>query len=389
MASVRPLKTKWQIRYKDRSRQPTETTDSLSKDEYTEAEAEDEARWRQQLYDRGKYDPWLQPEPDAAVVKEHLTVQEAVGRYIEEKRKMGERGEAGGWSEKSVRSDGPVLRQFSRYVGPSHLIENLRTTQLRAWIYQERLAPTTRYTRWLKLCAMVRFWDDRDWMAEAPRLPGKPERKEKVKTTIRPAELTAICEAYADLRRREKERPHTTVFGQDWYVDAWRVYFYQGFRRSELLDLRVRDVDRTDGMIRIGPEQKKGRGTLIPLVDPAREVLAPYLDGRSPGERVFGTPPGNTRVSSHFRSAVDHAALAHEDFPHLSEEDVPFKPLRKAPSEIDLYTLRHSCCTHWLRERRRLVWVNRLMRHESIETTMQYVHLLPTDLRQMYEAGGS
>jgi site-specific recombinase XerD len=29
------------------------------------------------------------------------------------------------------------------------------------------------------------------------------------------------------------------------------------------------------------------------------------------------------------------------------------------------------------------------MRHESIETTMQYVHLLPTDLRQMYEAGGS
>ncbi|WVM03220.1 hypothetical protein, partial [Salinibacter phage 8_15] len=41
MASVRPLKTKWQIRYKDRSRQPTETTDSLSKDEYTEAEAED------------------------------------------------------------------------------------------------------------------------------------------------------------------------------------------------------------------------------------------------------------------------------------------------------------------------------------------------------------
>mgnify|MGYP000382581380 CR=1 FL=1 len=83
------------------------------------------------------------------------------------------------------------------------------------------------------------------------------------------------------------------------------------------------------------------------------------------------------------------ADLAKETPPHLSEEDVPFKPLRKAPSEIDLYTLRHSCCTHWLRERRRLVWVNRLMRHESIETTMGYVHLLPSDLRSMYEAGAS
>lgn len=73
MPSLRELETVWQIRYRDRSRSFQETTDSLPKDEYTEAEAKDEADWRQQLYDRGKYDPWSQEEPGAAAVSGRLT----------------------------------------------------------------------------------------------------------------------------------------------------------------------------------------------------------------------------------------------------------------------------------------------------------------------------
>jgi hypothetical protein len=36
MASLRSLKTKWQLRYYDSHRTPKEATDSLSKDTYTE-----------------------------------------------------------------------------------------------------------------------------------------------------------------------------------------------------------------------------------------------------------------------------------------------------------------------------------------------------------------
>jgi len=32
----------------------------------------------------------------------------------------------------------------------------------------------------------------------------------------------------------------------------------------------------------------------------------------------------------------------------------------------------------------RVLNLDELLRHESIETTMQYVHLLPSDLREMY-----
>jgi len=388
MASVRELKTVWQIRYRDRGRDPSETTDSISKEEYTEADAEDEAQWRQQLYDRGKYDPWVQEKPDGPVVTSTLTVKEATERYVEKKREAGKRGEAGGWSEKTERADAPVLRQFCRHVGPGRLARKLRPQELQSWVYREDLAQATKFTRWSKLCAMLRFWERRGWVEELPRLPGRPKRQQKIRMTIGPGQLGRICAAYEDLRRRQKGRPHTTVYGQDWYTDAWKVYFYQGFRRSELLELKVRGVDLKDEMVHIGAGQKKGRGTLIPLVEPARGVLEPYLEGRDPSERVFSTPSGNRRVSDHFREAVDHAALSHEDFSGLGPGDVEFKPLREDPAKIDLYTLRHSCCTYWLRQRRRLIWVNHLMRHESIETTMQYVHLLPTDIREMYSGIG-
>ena len=401
MASVRPeghLDDYWQIRYRDRSRSPSETTDSLWKkakapshvDGYTHAEAEDEASWRQHLYDRDRYDPWTQDGPGAPVVQETLTVGDAVERYVEEKREAGRRGEARGWSEKTYSSDAPVLKQFARHVGQTRLARKIRPQELRSWVYREDLAPTTKFTRWSKLCAMIRYWESRGWIAEMPRLPGRPEQKRRVRVTITPDQLETICEAYGDLRERKIEtHKHTTVFGQDWYTDAWKVYLYQGFRRSELLEVRVRDIDLQDEMVRVGPEQKKGQGTLIPLVAPARGVLEPYLEGRNPTDRVFSTPSGNRRVSDHFREAVDHAALSHEDFSELSAEDVEFEPLREDPSDIDLYTLRHSCCTYWLRQKRRLIWVNHLMRHESIETTMEYVHLLPTDLREMYSGIGN
>jgi integrase len=387
MPHVKEKKTVWTIVYHDRSRDPEWAYDSLRKSEHTEAEAENEADWRDHLYRRGQYDPWVQDGPDAPAVDDQLTVMEAVEEYLKEKLDAGRRGEASGWSEKTHRSDAPVLRQFADDAGPNLLVSHLQPAHLREWVYKERLAQTTRVTRWSKLCAMVRFWEKRGWIDDPPRLPGRPQRQRTQKTTITPEQLEQIIGAYDDLReRRVAEEPHTSVYGADWYPDAWRVYLYQGFRRSELLDLKVKDVDLDDEMIHVGEGQKKGHFTMIPLVGEAKDVLEPYLAGRDPGERIFRTPPGNKRVSEHFRDAVDHATLTYDRYSDLTPEEVPFEPLGVAdPYDINIKTLRHSCCTYWLRQRRRLVWVNHLLRHADIDTTMNYVHLLPTDLQEMYQ----
>ena len=64
-------------------------------------------------------------------------------------------------------------------------------------------------------------------------------------------------------------------------------------------------------------------------------------------------------------------------------EPVGCAAVAKRAERISMYTLRHSCATHWLREGKSLIWVNRLLRHSQVQTTMEYVHLAGVDLQEM------
>jgi hypothetical protein len=57
VAFIYELETRWQLRFYDVSRDPQRTTNSVRKSEYTRAQAEKEADWREQMYERGGYDP--------------------------------------------------------------------------------------------------------------------------------------------------------------------------------------------------------------------------------------------------------------------------------------------------------------------------------------------
>lgn len=391
MASVRELKTKWQIRFCDAHRDPKRTTNSIPKAEYpTRTQAENEAEWRQQLYDRGKFDPWVQDHPDQAATS-RIGMLDAVERYVEAKREAGRRGEAGGWGEKTYRSDAPILEDFAHHVGAQTLLENVQRGHVQRWVYEPHLADATKKGRWVRLRAMFRWMEERGWV-DPPEMPGRPQVQGKVRVTLTPSQLEKVCTAYdVYCELKVKQNKHTTTAGVEWHKDAWRLTYYQGFRRSELLNLRVRNVMLEDDLIQVGDrdyQQKGRRQSLIPLVEPAREILEPYLADRDRDERVFGTPATNDKVSRFWRRTVDFAAdpSSEEDL-DVTASDVPFDPLDEDPEEVDFYTLRHSCCTYWLRERRRLIWVNHLMRHKDIDTTMEYIHLLPTDLREMYQNG--
>ena len=119
---------------------------------------------------------------------------------------------------------------------------------------------------------------------------------------------------------------------------------------------------------------------MIPLLAPGRFYARPFLSGdawieppsRNPEDRVFDAGPGASRPSSSFKRAVRAAA---------EDDETAIAPERA--ERISMYTLRHSCATHWLREGKPLIWVNRLLRHSQIQTTMEYVHLAGVDLQEM------
>jgi integrase len=93
---------------------------------------------------------------------------------------------------------------------------------------------------------------------------------------------------------------------------------------------------------------------------------------REPSDRAFGAGPGARRPSSSWKRAVRAAA---------KDDDMSMTEARA--ERISMYTLRYSCATHWLREGKPLIWVNRLLRHSQVQTTMEYVHLAGVDLQEM------
>lgn len=373
MASLRELKTKWQIRYYDARRDPNRTTDSIDKAEYTESEAESEAEYRQQLYDRGRYDPWTQAKPGAAARAGHdLTLQELAKLYVEEKQEAGRRGEAGGWTEKTYKSDAPILKDFARKTGPGLQASRLRTSHIRSWVYQEHLANATKRGYHRRVRAMLRWAERKDLVPDMPNMPPRPKKRESLTEVITEEELLQVC------------RAHWAIpYSAPWHPQMWCFLYYQGLRPGEMYELRVRNVDWDAGEIQIGDaewRQKSGQEDVIPLLPPgqfyARQFFKGYAWGkgrtRNPDDRLFGAGPGARRPSSSFKRAVREAA---------KDESSTINEARA--ERISMYTLRHSCATHWLREGKSLIWVNRLLRHSQVQTTMEYVHIAGVDLQNM------
>lgn len=392
MASLRELKTCWQVRYYDSARSPTETTDSLPKRDYTRAEAEAEADWRQQLYDRRKYDPWSEEAPGLGARPERITVMEAARAYVQKKREMGRRGQAGGWTEKTMAGDAPVVEAFADMVGPSTLIHKIRRGHIADYVYQEHLAEATQAGYWRRIVAMLRWWHQEGWLEEMPRLPAKPRTRRKVKEVLSPEDLKSIFAGLDRVEARKRRGKHTPArqVGRAWCKDVWQVCFWQGLRRSEAMQLRARNVDLAERRLRVGDPDLVPKGKdeqIIPIVEEALPTIQRWLQrATSPSDRLF--QHAGDKVSRAFREAVDAAALDLEEAEGWDPADDPEgQPApRLAPhraAEIDFYTLRHSCATYWLRHGRSLVWVKRLMRHKAVDTTMQYVHLVPEDLLEM------
>jgi site-specific recombinase XerD len=130
-----------------------------------------------------------------------------------------------------------------------------------------------------------------------------------------------------------------------------------GLRLSEILNLRLRDIDENRGIIRINAGKgKKDRITL--LSTKFLIVLREYLEIYRPKEYVFegtnGGPYSAASVQKIMRKAVAKAGIK---------------------KNATIHSLRHSFATHLLEQGTDLRYIQQLLGHESIKTTEIYTHI--------------
>lgn len=130
---------------------------------------------------------------------------------------------------------------------------------------------------------------------------------------------------------------------------------WTGCRRGEALDLRWEDI--TGNRITFW-ETKNGESRSIPILPPVAEVLREL--------RTAGVSRPFERVQVH-------------SFVHYWKQARGLMNLQSDP-EFVVHALRHTSCSHQVRQGVPLMHVQRWHGHKDIKMTMRYAHLAPEDL---------
>jgi integrase/recombinase XerD len=150
------------------------------------------------------------------------------------------------------------------------------------------------------------------------------------------------------------------------------VAYATGLRATELVRLRIEEIDLEERLIRC--TGKRSRERIVPYGAKAHGALVRYLEGARPlflrdrGERaVFLTRFGRSFTRMGYWKLLRGYARA-------AGIDQPVSP----------HTLRHSCATHLLEGGCDLRVVQEILGHRSIETTQIYTHLDRSYLREVH-----
>jgi integrase/recombinase XerD len=156
------------------------------------------------------------------------------------------------------------------------------------------------------------------------------------------------------------------------------VLYSTGLRVSELLNLRIADIDMRIGCVRCIGKGDKER--LVPIGRKAIEAVEKYLtDGRSKFARPSSPPPHNQVLfltrSGRRMGRVGIWKILHDYGMRLG--------LR---GRLTPHKLRHSFATHLLEGGADLRSVQLMLGHADISTTQIYTHVVEERLKEIYKA---
>lgn len=149
------------------------------------------------------------------------------------------------------------------------------------------------------------------------------------------------------------------------------LFYSTGIRRSELIGIKLPDIDLASGLLKVRGKGKKER--FIPLLSTVTATAKDYLEEREKiqkdhfEEHLFLTSAGvkmydslvYRTINSYFRGASSK--------------------LKKSP-----HILRHSFATHLLNQGAHLNAVKELLGHSSLAATQIYTHNSMAELNKVY-----
>ena len=149
------------------------------------------------------------------------------------------------------------------------------------------------------------------------------------------------------------------------------LFYATGMRRSELINLRVKDVDLARRSIKVLGKRNKER--IIPLINWLVDILNTYIDQRN---QCFGAEDDRLLLTNKGENLYDTFVYRtiNRYFSKVSQK-----------TKTSPHMLRHTFATHLLNNGADLNGVKELLGHASLASTQVYTHTSMAELSKVYQ----
>jgi integrase/recombinase XerD len=151
------------------------------------------------------------------------------------------------------------------------------------------------------------------------------------------------------------------------------VLYGSGLRVSELVSIRMNQINLSEGVIRVVGKGSKER--VIPIGEPARDWVGKYLEISRPV--ILGRGISDTLFVTN-----RHRGMSRQAFWNLIRKYVFVAGVKK---KVSPHTLRHAFATHLLNHGADLRVVQLLLGHANVSTTQIYTHVAKERLKSLHQ----
>lgn len=281
------------------------------------------------------------------------------------------------------------ILQFARFITGDHpdqfRPELTEPADLRSWtlkLAQSGVSLRSIRRKVSSLSALFRYLMQRGLMTHNParEIPlARPHAD--LPTFIRQDEMQQIIESHLDTLMRPSDAGASPTENYTETVDSFTdirnalillMFYSTGLRLSELIGLMDADVDTARGELKVLGKRNKER--LIPFGTELADAIGAY--------RLRRNAEGATSPTGRFFTRPDGSDL----YPTLVQRLVK-KELQgnTHASRLSPHTMRHSFATDMLNNGADLRSVQKLLGHESLQTTQVYTHVTRSELQHNYK----
>lgn len=182
-----------------------------------------------------------------------------------------------------------------------------------------------------------------------PDLIHRPKREKKLPNVLSKEEVKLLLESTSNLK-------HKTMLS---------LLYACGLRRSELLNLKLTDIDSKRNILTI--RQSKGKKDRItPLSVKIIALLRMYYQLHKPKQWLF--------------EGIEHKQYSEQSLQSVMKQALYRSKIKKP---VSLHWLRHSYATHLLESGTDIRYIQELLGHSSSKTTEIYTHVSTHSLQQI------